>query len=139
MQDPVIVCVRRFVQGVQRFNQQIGVFVQKLFYLFASPEIVPASLSKACAVLASVKPTRAITHLAFQPIQRAGQCVFKQRIPTELQRVGVDVEQLCVVIKYFFKMRCAPLSVLGVAKKATTQMIKKTTTCHLCQGGHDHL
>ena len=57
MQDPVIVWVCRFVQGVQSLNQQIGVFIQEFFHLFTSPQIVPASLSEASAVLTGVKAT----------------------------------------------------------------------------------
>ena len=52
--------------------------------------------------------------------------------------MGVDVEQLSVVVKHLFKVRCTPLSILGVTKKAATQMIKKTTAGHLCQRGHHH-
>gem|GEM_PF-6454032 len=57
------------------------------------------------------------------------------------KRVGVskDRQQLCIVIKHFFKVRNAPLIVDGIAVKAPGDVIPQPPAGHFPQGFYCHL
>ena len=97
-----------------------------------------ASLTKARAVLAGIKTTSVITHFSHQPVHSGYQRIFKQCIATQFRCLGINAEQLSIVVEHFFKVRNAPLAVLCIAKETAAEMIKNTSPCDLSQCRHHH-
>jgi hypothetical protein len=88
----------------------------------------------AVSVLRGEEATVGRRHLATEPRDRLLHRLLPQRPRRHLHRLGVEVEQLRVVVEHLLEVRHQPALVDAVAMKTSAELIEHAAARHVLEG-----
>src|SRR5215467_15571287 len=105
-------------------SENLTRFVAENFIDFlGGPDEEFAFFSFAISVLGCIKSTLAVKHLPKQIIGGFLGHIFEQLVPCDTIKLGVDTQELSVVIQHLLEMGHQPFLVDGITMEAATQVI----------------
>ena len=139
VQVPVALEIGGLVDAIKGGHHQILVFAQQALDAFPAPHIELALLTLRVGVQCRVEGAVRMAHLPQQPADCLPHRALEKGIGANGQRIGVQGQQLAVVVKHLLEVRDHPRPVGGVAAEAAAEMVVDAASGHLGEGGHDHV